>query len=44
VLDYCVAIVFEMEACTEDSSVHFTQRAIIEFLTAEGVCPIEVHC
>ena len=32
-----------MEACATDSSVRFKQRAVIEFLTAEGVPPIEIH-
>lgn len=39
----CVAIVCEMEAFAEYSSVRFKQRAVIEFLTAEGVPPIEIH-
>lgn len=33
-----------MEACTKHSSVHFQQCAMIEFLAAEGVSPIEIHC
>lgn len=32
-----------MEACTDDSSLHFKQRAVVEFLTAEKVAPIEIH-
>ena len=39
----CVALVHEMEACTEHSSVHFKQCAITEFLTNEEVSPIEIH-
>jgi hypothetical protein len=33
-----------MEACTNHSSVCFKQHAITEFLTNEGVSPIEIHC
>jgi hypothetical protein len=44
VLHCCVAVECEMEACTEHWSVHFKQRAVIEFLTTEGVSPIEIHC
>jgi hypothetical protein len=43
VLNCCVAIVCEIEACA-GHSVCFKQRAIIEFLTAEGVSPIEIPC
>ncbi|XP_070591273.1 LOW QUALITY PROTEIN: protein MIS12 homolog [Erythrolamprus reginae] len=32
-----------MEACTEYSAIRFKQRAVIEFLTAKGVPPIEIH-
>lgn len=39
-----VSIVCEMEPCTEQSLVHFTQCAMIEFLTSEGVSPIEICC
>jgi hypothetical protein len=34
VLRGCVAIVREMQPCTEHSLVRFKQRAVIEFLTA----------
>ncbi|XP_070617038.1 protein GVQW3-like isoform X1 [Erythrolamprus reginae] len=39
----CVAVARGMEAFAEYSSVRFKQRAVIEFLTAEGVPPIEIH-
>ena len=32
-----------METCTEHSLVHFKHCAMIQVLTAEGVCPIEIH-
>jgi hypothetical protein len=32
VLRDCVAVVCEMEACTEHSSAHFKQSALIEFM------------
>jgi transposase len=32
-----------MGSCGEHSSVRFKQRAVIEFLTAEGVAPVEIH-
>jgi hypothetical protein len=32
-----------MEPRAEHSSVRFKQRAVIEFLTAEWVSPIEIH-
>jgi hypothetical protein len=38
VLRGCVALVHEMEACNEHSSVHFKQCAITEFFT-----PTEIH-
>jgi hypothetical protein len=44
VLNFCVAIVCEMEAYTEHSLVCFKQHAVIEFLTAQRVSPIEMHC
>ena len=40
----CVAIVRELAACTEHSSVRMKQRAVTELLMAEGVSPIEVNC
>jgi hypothetical protein len=33
-----------MEACTEHSSVRFKHLAVIEFLNAKGVSPVEIHC
>jgi hypothetical protein len=40
----CVAIVRELAACTEHSSVRIKQPAVFEFFIAEGVFPIEVNC
>jgi hypothetical protein len=40
VLNGCFAVVRDMEPRAERSSVRFKQRAVIEFLTAEGVSPI----
>jgi hypothetical protein len=44
VLKGCVAIVHELETCSEHSSVRFKQCAMIEFFTANGVSPIEINC
>jgi hypothetical protein len=44
VLRDCVAILREMEACTEYSSMCFKQRAVIEFLSGVGVFPIKIQC
>jgi hypothetical protein len=51
VLDGCFAVVSEMEPHTvvsemephTEHSMRFKQCAMIEFLTAEGVFPIEIH-
>jgi hypothetical protein len=40
----CAATVREMEACTEHPSICFKQHAVIEFLSAKGASPIEIHC
>jgi len=39
----CVAIVHEMEACTQHSSLRLKQRAVIEFLSGVGVFQIKIH-
>jgi hypothetical protein len=39
-LEGCVAIVHEMEAHTE----HFNQHANMNFFTANGISPTEIHC
>jgi hypothetical protein len=40
-VERCEAVVVEPRA--ERSSARFTQRAVIEFLTAEGVSPVQIH-
>jgi hypothetical protein len=37
------SVLLEMELCAEHSWVRFKQRAVITFLTEEGVAPIEIH-
>ena len=32
-----------MEPCADGQSMRFKHRAVIEFLTAEGVTPKEIH-
>jgi hypothetical protein len=44
VLNGCFAVVREMEPRAEHSSVRFKQRAVIEFLTAEGNSPTYASC
>jgi hypothetical protein len=40
---FVVAVLRQMEPRAEHSSGRFKQRAVIEFLTAEAVVPIEIH-
>jgi hypothetical protein len=44
VLRGCIAVVREMEACTEHSSLRLKQRAVIEFLSGVGVFTIKIQC
>jgi hypothetical protein len=43
VLNCCVGTVCEMKFRTKHLSVQLKKRAVIEFLTAEGVSLIEIH-
>lgn len=39
----CVAIISQMEVCSEYSSVHFKPHTVIDICDYHGVPPVEIH-